>query len=404
MPKRKFVFKLKIILMKIKSLKWRKLRTDDALRYILSEYIAKMDYDFVCDNCWGFYAPFYKNKRTKYIKILHTSVAFQIAHQPKRFFDELSAFDLLIYPSTQIDIWQHYHKNIRTIPNFLPRIPSKSTNHAQKVVLSVGRFSSEKGFLRLLDIWGMVQEMIANPNANRKSPTSSLRGARSEASATKQSKSSDLKRQSESRIEKQINIDSLQVRDSPKVQSLPDRLPRFGVAESRNNDRDSPSLAEGDTGGGFDSQNLTQWKLIIVGDGILKPEIESKIHALNLQDSIILKPFTKDIESEYLSASIYAMASHFEGFGMVLAEASSYSLPCIAFDIATGPSDIIEHNQSGFLIADNDLESYAKHLIMLMNDESMRERFGSGAKKLVGKRFSKEVVMEKWGEVFEMQL
>ena len=375
MPKRKFVFKLKIILMKIKSLKWRKLRTDDALRYILSEYIAKMDYDFVCDNCWGFYAPFYKNKRTKYIKILHTSVAFQIAHQPKRFFDELSAFDLLIYPSTQIDIWQQYHNNVRVIPNFLPQIPQKSTDYAQKVVLSVGRMDNgdQKGFLRLLDIWGMVQDMIANPNANRESSTSSLR----------ENEHSEFLWQSTSRESK---IDCHDLTSSNLAMTGKNH------AESRNNDRDSPSLAEGDTGGGFDSQNLTQWKLIIVGDGILKPEIESKIHALNLQDSIIIKPFTKDIESEYLSASIYAMASHFEGFGMVLAEASSYSLPCIAFDIATGPSDIIEHNQSGFLIADNDLESYAKHLIKLMNDESMRERF------------SKEVVMEKWGEVFEMQL
>ena len=82
-------------------------------------------------------------------------------------------------------------------------------------------------------------------------------------------------------------------------------------------------------------------------------------------------------------------------------EASSYALPCVSFDIATGPSDIIEHNKSGFLIADNDLESYAKHLIMLMNDESMRERFGSEAKRIVSERFGKEVVMEKWENLFK---
>lgn len=72
-----------------------------------------------------------------------------------------------------------------------------------------------------------------------------------------------------------------------------------------------------------------KWQLIIVGDGILKKELESKIKALNLQESVILKPFTKQIEQEYLSASIYAMSSHFEGFGMVLVEAFSYGLPCL---------------------------------------------------------------------------
>ena len=144
-----------------------------------------------------------------------------------------------------------------------------------------------------------------------------------------------------------------------------------------------------------------EWRLIIVGDGILKSEIESKIKSLNLQDSIILKPFTKEIEREYLGASIYAMSSHFEGFPMVLVEACSYGLPCIAFDIATGPSDIIAHSKSGYLIADNDLEGYAKHLITLMSDENLRSNFGAESKQLVSEKFSQSVVIQKWGELLE---
>ena len=163
---------------------------------------------------------------------------------------------------------------------------------------------------------------------------------------------------------------------------LQNGLPRFGTAESRNDD------------------NLTQWKLIIVGDGILKKELESKIKALNLQDSIILKPFTKDIEREYLNASIYAMSSHWEGFGMVLAEASSYGLPCIAFDIKTGPSDIIADEKSGFLVADNDLQGYADKLMLLMRDENLRFNFGTKAKRVVSEKFSKEVVMKEWEKLF----
>lgn len=131
---------------------------------------------------------------------------------------------------------------------------------------------------------------------------------------------------------------------------------------------------------GLDS-HLLQWSLVIVGSGKLKEQIKSKIKAKNLSDSIILKPFTKDIESQYLSASIYAMASHFEGFGMVLAEASSYALPCIAFDIATGPSDIIESNVSGYLIKDNDINSYTKRLLELMSNESKRKAMGKKAKR-----------------------
>ena len=90
------------------------------------------------------------------------------------------------------------------------------------------------------------------------------------------------------------------------------------------------------------------------------------------------------------------MTSHFEGFGMVLAEASSYALPCVAFDVKTGPSDIIENGKSGFLVADNDLQGYANKLMLLMCDENLRFNFGTKAKQVVSERFSKNAVMKMW--------
>ncbi len=261
--------------------------------------------DAIITNDWT-YMPTFRRRGGQYIKIQHTR--FERYNKRNNLFDTL-----IILTAKELNIWQRYHSNIKVIPNFLPNIPQISTNHSQKVVLSVGRFSSEKGFVRLLDIWKIVRDR---------------------------------------------------------------------VADSRN------------------GTDLREWQLIIVGDGVLKSEIQSKIRALNLQDSVILKPFTKDIGREYLGTSIYAMASHFEGFPMVLLESTAYGLAPISFDIATGPSDIIENNKSGFLIADNDLETYADKLITLMSDESMRIAFGKEAKRIVSERFSKEVVMRKWEEVF----
>lgn len=81
------------------------------------------------------------------------------------------------------------------------------------------------------------------------------------------------------------------------------------------------------------------WTLTIVGEGELKNTIKEKIKE-NKLENIILKPFTKEIEKEYLNASIYVMTSKWEGFGMVLIESANYQFPSIAFDINTGPSDI----------------------------------------------------------------
>ena len=269
----------------------------------IESYILKRDFkdkDFIIFNNSPHF-PLFKNKNTKYIRINHTA-------SKGRYLKRYDYFDTLVLIATgEIDFWKKHHKSVAIIPNFLPNISNLNTNYSQKVVVSVGRLSKEKGFLRLIDIWKLIQ----------------------------------------------------------------------------------------------DSSEFKDWKLHIVGDGELKEKIENKIKDLNLTNSIILKPFTKDVESEYLSASIYAMTSYFEGLPMVLIEAQSYALPTISFDIATGPRDIIEDDKSGYLIKDNDLNKYATKLKTLMQDESLRAKMGAKSKEIVKSKFSKEVVMKQWMELFE---
>ena len=81
---------------------------------------------------------------------------------------------------------------------------------------------------------------------------------------------------------------------------------------------------------------------------------------------------------------------------MVLLEASSYGIPCMSFDILTGPSDIIEDSKSGFLVTDNDLQTYVAKLKLLMHDETLRQSFGKRAKEIVKEKFSKAVIMRQW--------
>ena len=101
---------------------------------------------------------------------------------------------------------------------------------------------------------------------------------------------------------------------------------------------------------------------------LLRKSWSKKIKQKNLQDSVILKPFSKEIEKEYLRASIYAMSSYAEGLPMVLVESASFGIPSVAFDINTGPSDIIENGVSGFLVTDGDLGEYARALEKLMGN------------------------------------
>lgn len=108
---------------------------------------------------------------------------------------------------------------------------------------------------------------------------------------------------------------------------------------------------------------------------------------------------TIDIESAYLEGSIYVMTSRYEGFGMVLIEAMTCGLPCVAFDCPNGPRDIIEDGKTGYLIPYDDDAMFIEKLTYLMKHPKERERMGKAAKERV-KRFDVEAIMQKWEDLY----
>lgn len=123
----------------------------------------------------------------------------------------------------------------------------------------------------------------------------------------------------------------------------------------------------------------------------------------NLPASVRHFPPERDIESRYLSSSVYVMPSRFEGFGMVLTEAMACGLPCVSFDCDTGPGDIIQDGTDGFLVPAGDLKSFEKKLKILMGDEAKRKRFGKSARSHV-KRYAPEVIVKQWDDLFRSLL
>ncbi|EMZ41243.1 glycosyltransferase family 4 protein [Helicobacter bilis] len=406
---------------------FKKLFNKSIYRYILSkkvDTIAQQEKpDIVLAND-GWYIPKAKLDSIQYIRLWHLNAPKKIDKRKQKIFN---LFDtLVVLSSRELDKWQSYHKNIKVIPNFLPFTSQKNTDSNQHRIISVGRMDrgDQKGFLRLIDIWGKVQERMGGLRGlgrkNDENLDSNLCYAKSTSCHTdftichtEQSEVSNTESKKDILClytqDDKITIQN----DSHKTTLDSKRLSAEAVCDDfkscealsarsllniNDEARKANSLKRAETA--THKKDLESWQLIIVGSGVLQEQIESKIKEKNLQDTIILKPFTKDIESEYLNASIYAMTSHFEGFGMVLVEASSYALPCVAFDIAAGPSDIIESGVSGYLIEDNDLQDYADKLLTLMSDKQKRESMGLQAKQKVSIAFSKEAVMKLWQEIF----
>jgi GalNAc-alpha-(1->4)-GalNAc-alpha-(1->3)-diNAcBac-PP-undecaprenol alpha-1,4-N-acetyl-D-galactosaminyltransferase len=133
----------------------------------------------------------------------------------------------------------------------------------------------------------------------------------------------------------------------------------------------------------FAQINPEGWKLCFIGGGHMLEEVQSKVAALGLEDRVVFEGEASVVEEQYYRCSIFAFTSVSEGFPNALAEAMAARLACISFDCEAGPADLIRDGENGFLIGINDHDTYRSRLEQLIQDESLRARFGQKARERI---------------------
>lgn len=124
------------------------------------------------------------------------------------------------------------------------------------------------------------------------------------------------------------------------------------------------------------------WTLLIVGDGSLRPMVESLIKQYDLGERVILAGQQKDVDAFLGESRIYALTSDIEGYPNALCEAMAHGLACISFDCVAGPRDIIQQGVNGILIEEGDMDHFARELDFLIEDSSKRAGLGKNAREI----------------------
>ncbi len=140
------------------------------------------------------------------------------------------------------------------------------------------------------------------------------------------------------------------------------------------------------------------WQLIILGEGSLRPELESLSKNLNLENRVVLPGSLKDPFLLLKKAQLFVLSSYYEGFVNSLGEAMACGLPVLSFDCPGGPREIIRHEIDGLLIPAEDVTALADGLDRLMGDEKELKRLAANAPEVV-ERFSKDKIVGQWEEV-----
>jgi GalNAc-alpha-(1->4)-GalNAc-alpha-(1->3)-diNAcBac-PP-undecaprenol alpha-1,4-N-acetyl-D-galactosaminyltransferase len=133
----------------------------------------------------------------------------------------------------------------------------------------------------------------------------------------------------------------------------------------------------------FAEINPYDWKLIIVGGDALnqknKEKLEALVRELDMHGRIELTGSILDVEDFYTRSKIFAFTSSSEGFPNVIGEAMSARLPVIAYDCIAGPSELIEHEKTGYLVKLHDTYQFKIYLKKLLFNEDLRDVLGANA-------------------------
>ncbi|MBM9506084.1 glycosyltransferase [Actinacidiphila acididurans] len=121
------------------------------------------------------------------------------------------------------------------------------------------------------------------------------------------------------------------------------------------------------------------WSLRLYGTGPKRAELQTLIGELGAGAQVTLMGPAAPLEPELAKASVLAVTSTMESFGMTIVEGMRVGLPVVATDCPLGPREIVRDGVTGLLVPPRDIDAIAAALLSLAEDDERRAAMGRAA-------------------------
>ena len=148
---------------------------------------------------------------------------------------------------------------------------------------------------------------------------------------------------------------------------------------------------------------LPNLRLVLVGDGDLRPQIEQQIERLGIRHRVVLTGTASDLPPLYDAFDLFVQASNSEGLPNVLLEASASGLPIVA-TAAGGSGEVIRDGETGLLVPVDDPDALASAMHRAITDANLRRRLGAAARDLIVIDYGMNRFVREYADLYREQM
>jgi glycosyltransferase involved in cell wall biosynthesis len=134
-------------------------------------------------------------------------------------------------------------------------------------------------------------------------------------------------------------------------------------------------------------------RLLIVGDGPLRGELQRMAAALGLAERVRFLGRRDDVPALLAISDIFALTSETEGLACSVLEAMTAGLPAVVTHVGGNPELVVD-GSTGYLVAAGDERGMRERLRALVRDPDLRRRLGRAAQQRVAAVFSTDLMVD----------
>jgi glycosyltransferase involved in cell wall biosynthesis len=145
---------------------------------------------------------------------------------------------------------------------------------------------------------------------------------------------------------------------------------------------------------------LPNARLVIVGDGPVRGDVEQLAAELGVAERVELTGYRSDVPELLPTFNVLVHSTHTEGLGLAILEAMAARVPVVASAVG-GIPEIVRDGVTGTLFPAGDVEGLRDAVLAALNDPIRSAAMVEAAQQDVRRRFTVEQMCEEYRRLYE---